>query len=503
MNVSAYYNAPSGMSTSGDYFSNTQFTKMSDANRWRATDAKYWPQNGTLDLFAYSADGLSCGNTSYTPTYHLANVARGVTLSVADNYSTQCDILFGRVAAATRDASGNAMQMRHAEACIIVAASSTVAYNSTTNVGVTLDAVTVNSVKCSGTLAIDATQAAGSQCTWSSLGSSHDLSIKTTGGSTALAYNVPTTPMDITAAGNHMGIGGVGLVVPEQAQTSLTIVYTIHNGKNASGGNLNNTVAYSYTCTPGSTWDEGKKYVYYIGFTMNEIIINPTVTDWVDGGTVNDPDPANGHAYVDLGLRVGGNKILFATMNIGASSVSEFGDYFAWGETSKKYTGVNNNGNYNTGIVGGSFTKENSPYYIGNDNWSKYNTTDNKTTLDPSDDGATVMWGGNWRMPDISELEYLSSSNCTKTAYNYSSSPYGIGGYLITGKGNYSNNSIFLPAAGKVNNTSVSDSGFCNYWSRTRRSDYVLWTASSQVYQTYHNDRQLGMLVRPVLVIPE
>ena len=41
----------------------------------------------------------------------------------------------------------------------------------------------------------------------------------------------------------------------------------------------------------------------------------------------------NGHEYVDLGLPSG---TLWATCNVGANSPEEYGDYFAWGETTPK-----------------------------------------------------------------------------------------------------------------------------------------------------------------------
>ena len=41
----------------------------------------------------------------------------------------------------------------------------------------------------------------------------------------------------------------------------------------------------------------------------------------------------NGHEYVDLGLPSG---IKWATCNVGANSPEDYGDYFAWGETSPK-----------------------------------------------------------------------------------------------------------------------------------------------------------------------
>lgn len=37
------------------------------------------------------------------------------------------------------------------------------------------------------------------------------------------------------------------------------------------------------------------------------------------------------HEYVDMGL-----SVKWATMNIGAEKVSDYGDYFAWGETCSK-----------------------------------------------------------------------------------------------------------------------------------------------------------------------
>ena len=39
----------------------------------------------------------------------------------------------------------------------------------------------------------------------------------------------------------------------------------------------------------------------------------------------------NGHEYVDLGL-----SVKWATCNVGASSPSDYGDYYAWGETNTK-----------------------------------------------------------------------------------------------------------------------------------------------------------------------
>ena len=43
------------------------------------------------------------------------------------------------------------------------------------------------------------------------------------------------------------------------------------------------------------------------------------------------PTVINGHEYVDLGL-----SVKWATMNVGATKPEDYGDYFAWGETTAK-----------------------------------------------------------------------------------------------------------------------------------------------------------------------
>ena len=44
-----------------------------------------------------------------------------------------------------------------------------------------------------------------------------------------------------------------------------------------------------------------------------------------------------GHDYVDLGL-----SVKWATCNVGANSPEDYGDYYAWGETSTKSSYVYN-----------------------------------------------------------------------------------------------------------------------------------------------------------------
>ena len=223
-----------------------------------------------------------------------------------------------------------------------------------------------------------------------------------------------------------------------------------------------------------------------------------------------------GHAYVDLGLRDDdGNRVLFATMNVGASSSEEYGDYFAWGETTKRYADIAGN----NAIVGGSFEWSNCPYHTGYDmysGWSKYipagkgsysvsGITDNLLSLEASDDAAHVQWGNRWRMPNKSELEFLLSESVTREwveDYNQT----GVAGLLIRGRGAYTETSIFLPAGGKCIMTTWHPGYEHNghYWSS--EVDDFPGAAASLLFNDagetmIFEDRYIGFNVRPVITV--
>ena len=191
----------------------------------------------------------------------------------------------------------------------------------------------------------------------------------------------------------------------------------------------------------------------------------------------------NGHEYVDLGL-----SVKWATCNVGATKPEEYGDYFAWGETQPKSTYNWStykwcNGSYNTQ------TKYNTN--------SSYGTVDNKTQLELSDDAARANWGGSWRMPTDAELTELRE-NCTWTWTTQN----GVYGYKVTSKKN--GNSIFLPAAGYRDDSSLNIAGSSgNYWSDSLYSDYPegaygLYFRSDLVGRYIDSGRCCGLSVRPV-----
>ena len=192
------------------------------------------------------------------------------------------------------------------------------------------------------------------------------------------------------------------------------------------------------------------------------------------------------HGYVDLGLPSG---LLWATCNVGAEAPEDYGDYFAWGETTTKstynwITYQHCNASYNT------LTK-----YCDDSSYGYNGFTDNLTTLLPEDDAATANWGGNWRMPTKAEFEELYNNTTNEwTTLN------GVNGMLFTAS---NGNSLFLPAAGWRDFSSLYGAGSGgDYWSSSLDSFgpcfawyFFFYSVNCSVRDTY---RSFAFTVRPV-----
>ncbi|MBP5528040.1 MAG: hypothetical protein J6X79_06295 [Bacteroidales bacterium] len=153
----------------------------------------------------------------------------------------------------------------------------------------------------------------------------------------------------------------------------------------------------------------------------------------------NPGDPSNPTAveWVDLGLPSG---LKWASQNVGANRPEDYGNYYAWGETTTKSTYTD--ANYRFGSYG-AYTKY---CYSG---WGLNGFFDNKTTLDPADDAATANMGDGARTPTYAEWqELISHTTSTWTTRN------GVKGRLFTAQ---NGKSIFLPAAGYKRDALAAD----------------------------------------------
>ena len=176
---------------------------------------------------------------------------------------------------------------------------------------------------------------------------------------------------------------------------------------------------------------------------------------------------AREHDYVEIA------GIKWATMNIGATAVTDYGKYFQWGDA-QGYT----SGQVGTGEGRKYFGWEDYKYNDGTAEPSastitKYNGTDGKKVLEFSDDGVRAAWGGPWRMPTTDEFAALGAATTSAWTTDYQGT--GVHGMIVTDKTD-SSKVLFFPAAGDAGNGSmgyVGSSGY--YWSSSRYSSSVLY----------------------------
>ena len=187
------------------------------------------------------------------------------------------------------------------------------------------------------------------------------------------------------------------------------------------------------------------------------------------GNNGSTPSPLG---WVDLGLPSG---LLWASQNLGADSPNDYGDYYAWGETSPKEAyGWET---YAYGYDWDMLTKYCGSYSHG---WNGF--TDTLTTLEDSDDAARVILGDGARTPSYNDWQELLDNTTRKwTTRN------GVRGLLLTGP---NGNILFLPAAGGSSGTIVSYTGeIGRYWSD---SLYTYYPASAWAFSFDAHDRSIN-----------
>ena len=196
----------------------------------------------------------------------------------------------------------------------------------------------------------------------------------------------------------------------------------------------------------------------------------------------------DGVEAVDLGLPSGTK---WASFNIGAESPEGYGNYYAWGEVKTK-------ANYAWSTY--KYAKKDAEKltkYCTKSTFGYNGFVDKKKTLELGDDAAYALWGGTWHMPTESEWDELFN-NCTWTWTTKNN----VNGYLV--KSNTNSNSIFLPAAGNYNGTSLNDAGSSGgYWSvrlYSTRPDRVLCHSfnSTTSQGSSFFSRCNGLPIRPV-----
>lgn len=255
-------------------------------------------------------------------------------------------------------------------------------------------------------------------------------------------YEEGTAEMDKTGAISWNGCGGKGTLSGSFGDTFLAIpqTFTSDSSRVEISAKLGEKPLKLYIRLKGDSWEAGKITKYRINYDAHK------------------------------GIQLWENGPYWATCNIGADYPEDYGWYFSWGnvegfvptDLTAAPGGTAQNAYSCTWksvkdghVLTGGFTPDN---YAVTPGYALYNSD----ITDADHDAATKLLGAGWRMPRKGELDtLLNNSYTTRTEVKVDEVHYG---YMFTGKGDYANRSIFLPAAGYGNGDLYSQSTYAGYY---------------------------------------
>lgn len=319
MYVSASQYTSSGLSENPLFFTNQVFRNSGSSSEWHHYDSEtaaaaspiYWPVGGArVDFLAFAlpkGDRALIEGTGASVSWNADVSAKDFTISGWDTYAAQSDLLFSSANARTSESTGTApfvkMTFDHAQALLIfnikvndadaalkvddisfVTPDYNLARNAEMQLGgggkepsaTTAPTAAQVTLKTKGTLLVDNSRN-DLLCSWS---------FPDADGIVAANWRMPVTAASLSpcnggvsaisqygaALSNTTAYNQLGdtLLIPQQDKQNFTVTYTI-------GGNH---MQYTYNELRG-VWQAGKKYIYNLDVSVNEIIITETVNDFV------------------------------------------------------------------------------------------------------------------------------------------------------------------------------------------------------------------------------
>lgn len=294
------------------YMDDVEVTFDDDKDIWTPSSTYYWPLEGSLSFIAYSPKAAA--------TAAFAESTGTLTLTdftVASTVADQVDLLYSSINAdRTQNESyyvdgGNSknsetvgdkgvnIKFKHALAQVIFKAKTD---DDVFDAGMSfkIDTLVVNAASTADNMTVvnpaDA-DAAATITTWTNP--------KTNAYFVVRSDDFPNATV-ATGAANFLGktlsdpIGDALLMIPVTAfagtDPTVTVKYTLYRLSDALPmGSKEVTIHFDDIDDVVTNWQAGKKYVYNLTIDLQKIYFNPTVTDWVDGGSqnVDVPDDAS------------------------------------------------------------------------------------------------------------------------------------------------------------------------------------------------------------------
>ena len=295
----------------------------------------------------------------------------------------------------------------------------------------------------------------------------------------------------------------VSILVGENATIKATVAPENAGNKQISWSSSNESVAKV----------DGSGVVKAIARGKADIVASSTDGSQIKASCefiVSNPCP---EGAIDMGTTTpDGFRFYWAVANLTAdgrcNNTNEYGDFFAWGESEPYYASLDPyvlkegkaDGYFWTSYKwykGGTAANPIlSKYCHKADGWGGIGEPDAKTTLDPEDDTAHVLLGGNWRMPTNEEYAMLKRMCEGKWI-----TENGINGMKMTST---NGNTLFFPASEHIYQTDKpARSWDGSYWTSTLTSGGYMMAHSFNVSKngiapSASTTRCLGLVIRPV-----
>lgn len=251
----------------------------SRAEAWRNADNYYyWPFTGKISFLAIHPSTVAPSTTGWDATNDKPKASiTGYTITPGSNEDV--DLMFatneGTRSSVLAGDGKVGMVFKHALSQIVVNVKTDEDY--TADVAFDVESVTFNNIDLSGTVAYG-----NDAISWSA---------NDTQTQNWVYYN--TVLEDITNVAQVYGAAKVNIPQPanikageldpsdplyvaaDLTETTITVGYSMQQTGSAK-------ITGTVTISKPQLWEAGKKYNYTLNFRLNEILINPSVTDWVD-----------------------------------------------------------------------------------------------------------------------------------------------------------------------------------------------------------------------------
>ena len=274
------------------YIENKEFKPSTTAGLWGGVIPYFWPKIGSL-LFAgyypvsmkdkvsyeFSATVNKMTVAGYTPgdyqTTGFVNNATGANHVEDFMYFNMTPTSYNSTTQSTVGVSGNNVDVvfRHALSWINVVLVKD--ENTPADAEITVHSVKFTSVLPQGDAVVDNTPgAATDEIVWTAKGTSVNVEV-CPNDDTATAF----VESDVVLTTTANLLGKQPLFIPQTMAGNLVVKYSIAS---TDGSKFTETKSINLSGLEGNgVWQPGRKYTYTITIGTSEILIDPTVTDWV------------------------------------------------------------------------------------------------------------------------------------------------------------------------------------------------------------------------------